>query len=177
MSRVAKRYSKALFEAAIDQHIIEQVKSDLVQVDELIKVNNQFTSMLFNPLIAAVKKSELMRKIFSGKVEPLLANFLIMLCLKKRADFLPEIITSFFDRVLELEGVISGEVFSSAPLPPRQFEQIREKIVEITGFQVQLTQHINEDLIGGFVVKIQDTVIDLSVKNQLDNLRNKLVFG
>ena len=177
MSRVANRYSKALFEAAVGQRKLDAVKSDLSAVESMVRDNYDFAAMLRNPLIAATKKSAIMREIFAGKVDVLTANFLGMLCLKKRAEFLQEIISSFEARALELEGIISGQVISPAPLSDQQFRQIQDKIAGATGLQVRLTQQINENLIGGFVVKIKDTVIDLSVSNQLDKLRNKLVFG
>lgn len=177
MSRVANRYSKALFEAAVGQHKLDKVKSDLSDVEDIIHANDDFDSMLRNPLIAATKKAGIMRGIFAGKLDILTENFLVMLCLKKRAEFLQEIISSFAARVLELEGIISGQVISPAALSNEQFRLIEEKITKATGLQVQLTQQINENLIGGFVVKIKDTVIDLSVSNQLNKLRNKLVFG
>ena len=80
-------------------------------------------------------------------------------------------------RILEHEGVLSGQIISSKPLSPVQVADIHKKIATQSGQKVQLSQEIDEDLIGGFIVKIKDTVIDLSVKNQLNKLRNKLVFG
>ena len=177
MSRVASRYSKALFAATLEQKKLDIVVGDLNSVSSIIDQNIDFKNLLYNPLIPANKKTDIIRKIFDGKIDQLTYNFLKLLCNKKRSEFLSEIIDDFKMRILEHEGVLSGQIISSKPLSPVQVADIHKKIATQSGQKVQLSQEIDEDLIGGFIVKIKDTVIDLSVKNQLNKLRNKLVFG
>ena len=177
MSRVANRYSKALFAATLEQNKLDIVAGDLISVSSVIDQSKDFKKLIYSPLIPANKKTDIIRKIFDGKVDRLTYNFLILLCRKKRIDFLSEIIDDFKMRILEYKGVLIGQIISSKPLSPEQVADIHKKITAQSGQEVQLSQEIDEDLIGGFIVKIKDTVIDLSVKNQLDKLRNKLVFG
>jgi F-type H+-transporting ATPase subunit delta len=177
LSRVASRYSKALFAATLEQKKLDIVAGDLNSVSSIIDQNKDFKNLLYNPLIPANKKTDIIRKIFDGKINQLTYNFLKLLCSKKRSEFLPEIIDDFKMRILEYEGVLIGQIISSKPLSPVQVADIHKKITTQSGQKVQLSQEIDEDLIGGFIVKIKDTVIDLSVKNQLNKLRNKLVFG
>jgi F-type H+-transporting ATPase subunit delta len=86
-------------------------------------------------------------------------------------------IEHYMEKVLEYKGVLSALLISAGPLDPAQVDSIRDRIESITGKSVILSEHIDKLVIGGFVVKIKDTVIDLSIKTQLDKLRAQLVQG
>jgi len=177
VSRVANRYTKALFELAVEEKKIEIVRSDFDMIESVLKESGQFSELIHNPLIPASQKARLMQQIFENKLDRLTYNFLILLCNKKRSDLLPEIIKKFYQKLLDYQGVITGLVISSQPIAQEQLESIHKKVSAGTGRKVQLSQEIDQSLLGGFIIKIKDTVIDLSVKNQLSKLRNKLIFG
>jgi len=177
MSRVGIRYSKALFQLAKEQHKLEQVESELVILSGLIKSNRDLKDMLVNPLITAAKKVEIVSRIFKGKLDALTYNFVILICRNKRSDLLPEIIDQFRERVLEEQGIWQGQIFSAQALAPAQIDLISKRIMDLTGKTVILKAQLDKNLLGGFIVKIKDTIIDLSIKGQLDQLRTKLIAG
>ena len=177
MSRVGIRYSKALFQLAKEQHKLEQVESELVILSGLIKSRRDLKDMLVNPLITAAKKVEIVAQIFKGKLDALTYNFVILICRNKRSDLLPEIIDQFRERVLEEQGIWQGQIFSAQALAPAQIDLISKRIMDLTGKTVILKAQLDKNLLGGFVVKIKDTIIDLSVKCQLEQLRTKLIAG
>jgi F-type H+-transporting ATPase subunit delta len=177
MSRVGIRYSKALFQLAKEQYKLEQVESELVMLTELIKSNRDLNGMLVNPLITAAKKVEIVTRLFKGKLDALTCNFVILICRNKRSDLLQEIIDQFRERVLEERGTWQGQIFCAQALAPAQIDQITKRIMDLTGKTVILKPQVDQNLLGGFVVKIKDTIIDLSIKGQLDRLRTKLISG
>ena len=177
MSRVAGRYSKALFAAALEKNKLDVVTADLNSVSGIIDQSIEFKNMIYNPLIPVIKKTAVIKKIFEGSIDQLTLDFLILVCGKKRSDLLPEIIADFNIRILEYKGVLAGQIISSHPLSAEQVKDIHDKIAAQSGQEVQLSQEVDENLVGGFIVRIKDTVIDLSVRNQLLKLRNKLIFG
>jgi F-type H+-transporting ATPase subunit delta len=177
MSRVGIRYSKALFQLAKEQHKLEQVESELVMLSGLIKSNRDLKNMLVNPLITAAKKVEIVARIFKGKLDALTFNFVILICRNKRSDLLQEIIDQFRERVLEEQGTWQGQIFSAQALAPAQIDSISRRIMDLTGKTVILQSQVDQKLLGGFIVKIKDTIIDLSIRGQLDRLRTKLISG
>jgi F-type H+-transporting ATPase subunit delta len=177
LSRVANRYSKALFRAAQEEDKIDTVEVDLQSVRNLIAQSSEFRNLLFNPLIPAIRKTEQVSTIFKDKVDILSHRFLHLLCDKKRSNVLPEVIDRFYELLYEFKGILTGKIISAGPLGGNPIENISAKIREMTGKPVQLELETDSELIAGFVVKIKDTVIDLSVKGQLEKLRNKLVYG
>ena len=177
MSRVAGRYSKALFEIALEKNKLDVVAGDFELISQISTENVDFRNMLINPLIPATKKADIFSKLFKDKTDQLTYNFLRLLCTKKRSEFLLEVIDHFRVRILDHEGILTGQIISANPLSPDQVQDIHNRIKSQSGKKVQLSQEIDKNLMGGFIVKVKDNVIDLSVRNQLDKLRNKLVFG
>ena len=177
MSRIAIRYSKALFETALEKKKLDVVLNDLNMIRDTAEQDLQFVQVLHNPLIQAVRKKKIVTDIFKDRVDDLTLRFLSLVMQKRRSEFLIEMIKNFAERIDEHNGIVNGELFSAGDIAPDQTDEIRVKLESLTGKKIRLVIRTDPDLIGGFVVKLRDTVIDLSVQGQLEKLRNKLVFG
>jgi F-type H+-transporting ATPase subunit delta len=177
VSRIAIRYSKALFETALEKKKLDLVLNDLNAIGAMAEEDLQFAQLLQNPLIQAVRKKKIITDIFEDRVDGLTLRFLSLVMQKKRSEFLTEMITNFAERIDEYNGVVNGELISAGEIAPDQTDEIRAKLESLTGKKIRLVSKTDPDLIGGFVVRLRDTVIDLSVEGQLEKLRNKLVFG
>ena len=175
MSRVAIRYSKALFELALEQELIEDVRSDLEMIQDVCAENPEFQQTLNNPLIEEKVKSKVLKEIFETKVTPLTFKFLQLLSRKRRIGFLLEMIDNYLQKVLDHQGILSCLLISSRPVEIDQIEAIKGRIEAMTDKSVIFSHQIDNSVIGGFIVKIKDTVIDLSIKTQLEMLRRQLI--
>lgn len=177
MSRVAIRYSKALFEIALEKGQLSEIEKDLSSIKEIIKKTEEFQKFLLNPLISAKSKTDLLKKTFKDSISPLSMNFLILTSSKKRSEFIEEIIARFEVLALDHNNILSVQVYSAVSLNPDQTEAIKNRLEKKTGKEVQLVEIIEKSLIGGFIVKIRDSVIDYSLKRQLERLKEKMIFG
>jgi F-type H+-transporting ATPase subunit delta len=177
LSRVAIRYSKALFDLALEKNMINEVRSDLEMIYKICTENPDFKQMLDNPLIEENSKSAILENLFKDKVNAVSYNFLQLLSKKRRSSFLLEMIDKYVDRVLDHEGILPCLLISSHQVESEQAEDIKKRIEEMTGKKVIFSFQIDESLLGGFIVKIKDTVIDLSVKTQLESMRTRLAYG
>ena len=177
MSRVAIRYSKALFELALEKGQLPEIEQDLLLIKEQINQNDEFQKFLINPLIQNKSKTELLEKTFKDSVGNLTMNFLVLTSSKKRSEFIKEIIERFEVLALEHNQILSAQVFSAVPLSTEQTEAIRNRLRKKTGKEVRLVEVVEKSLLGGFIVKIRDSVIDYSLKRQLERLREKMIFG
>ncbi len=177
MSRVAIRYSKALFEFALEKGQLSEIEKDLSSIKEIIKKTEEFQKFLLNPLTPAKSKTDLLKKTFKDSISPLSMNFLILTSSKKRSEFIEEIIARFEVLALDHNNILSVQVYSAVSLNPDQTEAIKNRLEKKTGKEVQLVEIIEKSLIGGFIVKIRDSVIDYSLKRQLERLKEKMIFG
>lgn len=177
MSRVAIRYSKALFGLALEQNALQDTRTDLGLINDVCIANPDFQNTLVNPLIEERVKARLLESLFKDQLKPLTYKFLQLLSRKKRSGFLLEIIDDFQARLLDHEGILSGTLISASPLETSQVEEIRNRIETMTEKKVIFSEQVDKSVVGGFIVQIKDTVIDLSLKTQFDKLRSVLVHG
>ena len=177
MSRVAVRYSKALFDLTVEQNQIEMVQNDLGMIRDVCSENPDINAALNNPLIDEFIKARLLKELFQDQVRPLTFNFLQLLSRKKRSGFLPEIIGYFNERVLEYQNILPATLFFAEKVTVEQVERIKSRIEKLTGKSILITEQHDPSILGGFIVRIRDTVIDLSIKTQLDKLRRRLING
>ena len=177
MSRIANRYSKALFQLAQNQNKIDPVYQDMQFIANLISRSHELKSMLENPLIQSRIKGDVFSKIFKAKVDPLTYNFLSFICDKRRTNLLPSMIYRFEEYVHDYKEIITAKVVSAQSLDEEQIQKIKNNLVDKIGKTVLLKQAVNNELIGGFIIRIKDTIIDLSVKGQLEKLRERMVLG
>ena len=177
MSRVAIRYSKALFELALEQNSLEQLQSDLTMIKDVCTEHPEFQDVLTNPLIVERVKARLLEELFAENVNQLTFRFLQLVSKKERSGFLLEMIDHFMERLLDHQGIVSGILISAQPMNREQVSAVKENIESMTGKTVLLSEQIDESLVGGFIVRIKDTVIDLSIKTQLEKLRGVLIHG
>jgi F-type H+-transporting ATPase subunit delta len=177
LSRVAIRYSKALFDLALEKNMVNEVRSDLEMIYKVCLDNPDFKQLLNNPLIEESTKSVVLKDLFEAKVNPLSYKFLQLLSRKRRSGLILEMIDNYVERVLEHQGILSCILISSQQVDTDHVNSIKGRIEEMTGKKVIFSFQTDESLMGGFIVKIKDTVIDLSIKTQLEKMRTRLVHG
>jgi F-type H+-transporting ATPase subunit delta len=175
LSRVAKRYAKALFQVAIEQNVLDNVKTDFEQVKSLLVESDEFKNFLENPLISEFEKSKVITALFKNKFSDLTYDFLQLLTKKKRSSILPDAAEEFNQLLLEHRNFVKGDLISAVDLSDEQTSKIKSNIEEATGKSVILKQHLDPKIIGGFIVKIEDIIIDNSIRFQLNKLRERLV--
>jgi F-type H+-transporting ATPase subunit delta len=174
--RVTRRYAKALFHLAREQKVLEQVESDMANVREIAEESPEFSVLLQSPIIQVQEKRQIISEIFKGKIHQLSYDFLNLLLDKNREDLLSGIITHFLEYIDELRGILRGDLRAAYPLSDQQKESLKDQLDRITGKNVIINEQIDSTLIGGFVIKMEDTVIDASIKNQLNKLRETLLL-
>ncbi|MCE2397397.1 ATP synthase F1 subunit delta, partial [Candidatus Poribacteria bacterium] len=105
-TRIAKPYAQALYSAATEQNILDQIVADVNQVLELTQESEDFDQFLTNPILSPQFKSEMFQQLLSETVHPLTLNFLLLLALKQRERSLVAILQMF----LEIVDLQAGRV-------------------------------------------------------------------
>jgi hypothetical protein len=85
-SKIAVRYSKALFNLAIEKGLLNELKNDIQLVALACKEAN-FQRLLESPVVKTSQKKTLLKEIFSGKVNPLTTQFLLMVAIRNCPRF------------------------------------------------------------------------------------------
>ena len=175
MSRVAKRYAKALFQLGVEEKKLEQLENDFAQMENLLKESDDFSLFIANPLISESEKAKILAKLFKSKLSDSGYNFLQLLTSKKRSSFLPDCIEQFRLLLDEHRNILKGELISVVDLSDTQMAKIKENVEKMTGKSVVFDKRLDPSIIGGFIVKVEDIIIDNSIRFQLNKLRERLI--
>jgi F-type H+-transporting ATPase subunit delta len=174
-SRIARRYARALFEQARDQKVLDRVSEDLKSIKKIYDESSDFRMMLASPIIHTSEKKGVFEQLFKTKVHTLTYDFLILLLDKNREEWLPSIIDYFMRLSDEARGIIRAQLITAQKLAKDQLNALKKQLDNFSGKNVVVEQQVDESLLGGFVVHLDDTVIDTSLRNQLAKLRDSMV--
>jgi F-type H+-transporting ATPase subunit delta len=173
-TKSAGRYAKALLELALDQNKIEVIESNMQQILTVAEEAHDFQVFLNSPLIKVDKKIEVIKSIF-GNFDALSISFLELVSNNGRESYITEIAHSFLNQLKEHRGIVPVTIISAQKLDAKTKEQITSKISASIQGTLEITENVDESLIGGFIVRMGDHQIDASVSNQLNRLKQELV--
>ncbi len=173
-SEVVRRYAATLLDAAAETGVPDQVHRDLEGLQATLQASAELLRFLRDRLIDSQVKGRALEQLFSGKVQPLTLNFLLLLAQRRRVELLPEILEACAELADERAGRITAQVRSAVELSPEQEERLRAKLAAHTGKQVRLRARVDRDLKGGLIARVGDTVFDGSLAAYLESLRRRL---
>jgi F-type H+-transporting ATPase subunit delta len=172
-AKVSIKYASSLLDLAFEGKIDKQISDEIESVLEVIAVNQQLKKVLQNPIIKSDIKQNIIEKIFKGKISKELFDFISFIVKKNREDILSEILLKYIDLRNERLGIAKVDILSSAGFDDKQTENLLVKLEKILNKKVLVNFKIDSSLIGGFIAKTGDTIIDASLKHQLEILRKQ----
>jgi F-type H+-transporting ATPase subunit delta len=173
-SRVASRYVKSLLDLAVSQGSLDNVHVDMQLFSNTIDKSRDLELMLKSPVIKHDKKNAILSAIFKSKVTALTMAFIDILTKKNREPLLPEIAKEFHNAFNVYKGVGKASVTTTVPMDAKtraDFEAIVKKLSNRK--EVELEEKVDKDLIGGFILNVEDKQIDASIRNNLKKLKLK----
>ena len=172
---IAKKYAKALLKIGLPDENYEALGVDLNRMADLLRENKELRIVLWSVALPKPTRKAIAGKIGAnlGLAKTILA-FIELLIHRKRMDHFFEITRAYRDLCDEVARRIRVTLFSPLELPPGLVEEIKSLISSLTGKEVLLSLEKDPFLIGGFLMKIGNTVYDGSLKAQMVRLQNTL---
>lgn len=170
---LSKRYAKALFDLAVELNILEKVNSDLRLIGKVFSENRELRVIIANPVIDAYKKINILNKLFEGKVQELTIKFLRLITTKGREKYIQYISEAFNGIYKEYKNILSVNLTTAQRAEKVITDDIINKLHEATSMNIELTEKVDEDIIGGFIINFQDYRYDASIINQLNKLKKE----
>ncbi len=169
----AKRHAQALFEIAKERGKVEEWKEELGGLVGIAE-DPELLSALEDPRIDLEEKLRIVNEGVRD-LDPLLRNFLFLLIARRRLKLLPEIAEEYRRLADEYLGFGYAEITTAVPLSDEEKELIAKRLSEIFGKKIILATKVDPEILGGFVARIGDLVIDGSVKGRFERLREALL--
>jgi len=173
---VARRYAKAVFELAEEAGDYERTGKQLHFMLELISSHRELESIYENPAISPNSKLAIFEELEPElELDKLSANFIRLLIRKGRIHYLEAIVAEYDELERERRGIVVADVKTARPLTDTRLEELRSRLADATGKEIDLQTSEDTEILGGFVARIGGTVYDGSVEHQLQKLRKHLV--
>lgn len=175
ISKAGRRYAKALLELAKERGEVEPVLEDISFIRNTLEDSRELVLFLQSPIIKFDDKLAVIKELFFKHTQEVTQLFLKLLVRKNRINILDQITAAFIDGYNKYAGIIQIKVSAAYALSDEQRTKLQQQLEEKTGKKVEMEVEIDESLIGGLAVRIEDTVIDGTVKHQLRELEEQLL--
>jgi len=172
---VARNYAEALFALAEKHEGIEIFGDGIEGVARLIDENPDFRVFLATPRISAAQKKELIRKVFGDVLPKMLLNFLLITVDKRRQRLLRGIAKEYHALVDEHMGRVHVEVSVARSITDETLERLGGQLSELLGKTAVPHVRVKPELLGGVVVRAEDTIYDGSLRRRLSGMRRRLM--
>jgi ATP synthase, F1 delta subunit len=170
----ARRYAQALLLAAIKAGELDRVEAEMQSLSDLFARTPQLVKFLMQPLVPFSEKERLLRQRLQGRLSPVTLNFLLTVVKHKRADAFEHIARVFEELVREYRGEVVAEVTSAVPLTEYERTITLQRLQEITGKRVLLSERVDPSIIGGMRIVVGNKLLDLSLRGHLERIRERL---
>ena len=173
MEQIAQVYARSLFEVAQEQDKLDLVREQLGQVDDAIAENRDMRLFLFSPYFSTEEKRDGLRRAIEG-ADPAVSNVLDLLLENHRLPLIARVRREY-DRLWDLANdLLPVTVTSAIELDDAVVQRIGDEIGRQTGKRVQLSRQVDPSILGGFVVRVGNAILDASVRNRLEQLRKQV---
>ncbi|HTE26867.1 ATP synthase F1 subunit delta [Flavitalea sp.] len=174
--RIAGRYAKSLIGLAIERNELDRVYNDMLYLQSVLKQSRDFLVILRSPVITPDKKQTILQLVTEGKVGEIVAGFNRLLIKKGREGFLPEIITAYINQYKVLKDIFVVKLITAVPASEELKQMIIDKVKATTSLQnIELKTEVKEELIGGFVLQMGDSLVDASISYDLNAIKQQFL--
>jgi F-type H+-transporting ATPase subunit delta len=171
---VANRYAQALFEVGEESGKLHIFNEELKAIVAILIDNKDFYEALKSPLIQKHEKKTLLGNVFTDNVDIEILNFLSILVDKDRISIVDKIYEGFKALVNKKNNVVEAVAITAIPMKEEMLKQLQDRISDMTKKTVILKNEVNENVIGGVLIRLGNEEIDGTVKGRLEKLKEEL---
>ena len=170
---VSKTYGEALFELAMEENRAQEMLEEIIDLQTALSENPDFDKLLKHPGIPKQEKIQVMQNVFKGRISDELTGFLEIILNKERYGELKAIFQYFIDKVKEVNKIGVAYVTTAVELTEAQKAEVQSRLLATTSYQtMELHYSVDPALIGGMVIRMNDRVVDSSIRTKLNALTN-----
>jgi F-type H+-transporting ATPase subunit delta len=171
---VARNYAEALFDIAQKHGKQDAFAASLAEVGEMLDSNPSIGVFLQTPKVDLASKKKALRNALTGRIDPLVLNFLLVVLEKRRQRLISEIAREFSKLLDEKMGRLHVQVTLAHAADAATEQSITTELSRILGRTAIPHITVDPKIVGGIVVRYGDSILDGSVRRRLAGLRNRL---
>lgn len=172
---VSSRYALALFEAGIDIGKTNEFNKELDFLKSVFEDNEKLLQIFNHPRISKGEKKDLIDKIFKERLSQEMINFLYILVDKRREGFILDIVEEYKQAFNQHENILKVVAITAIPMEESSKEKLQKTLSTKLNKKIELSNKVDKTIIGGVLLKIENKIIDGTVKGQLEAIGRALV--
>ena len=172
-SGIAARYASAVFELAKDASDLKTLESNVQDLDTVLADSSDIRGLINSPVVSREDQANAIAAVAKKmKLMPIVSNTLALMASKRRLFVLPALVAQLRALIAEEKGEITAEVISAKAMTKTQTDKLAKAIKARIGKDVKIDATVDEELIGGLVIKVGSQMIDTSIRSKLNSLSN-----
>lgn len=173
---VGKRYAVALFEAGIDTNKTSIFDQELDYLKSIFAAEPKLLQIFHHPKISKKEKHSLIDELFKDRISGEMVNFLYILIDKRREGHILEIIDSYKELFNKHENIVRVVAITAVPMEEKSKSKLVAMLTNKLDKKIELTNTIDSKILGGVLLKVENKLIDGTVKGQLESI-GKAISG
>ncbi len=174
MTQIGSVYAQGLYALAKEESLTKTILDQIQVLEKSFNQEPDFLRLLSAPNLSKEERCEILDKSFRGNVHPYVLNFMKILTEKGYVRHFSDCVASFKEQYNGDNGILPVKVVSAVPLTADQSGRLIQKLTTLTGKEIELTNKIDPDCLGGIRLDYDGKRIDGTVRNQLDEIRHLL---
>ena len=172
MTTTSKEYAEALFELAAGDQVLQETSDGLVTVISALEQTPEYRQLLSSAAVGKAARIEALENAFRGKIPDVLLGVLRMMVSRGHVSALDGMAREFEELSRQYRGESVALVTSAVPLKEAEAVAIRAELEKRFGRQISLRCELDPSLIGGVRVEVEGRVIDGSIRNKLEQIKD-----
>jgi F-type H+-transporting ATPase subunit delta len=173
-SKISVRYSRALFQLALEKKILDQVNLDMVLISEVCKVP-EVKEFLHSPIIYPSKKEAILHKMFGDNVQKITLSLIDLAVKNGRESYIPAIARVFIHETKKYKGITESVLTTAVKVDEKIKKELTNLVSGVFKTKIELEENIDAEIVGGFILRVDDKYIDASIRNKLRKIRKELL--
>ena len=171
MNTTSREYAEALFELAVQSNQIRETSDGVVTVESALLQMPEYRALLASPAIGKKERLAALNQVFRGKIPDILLGILGMMVSRGHVSALKGMVRDYEELARDYRGESVAVVTSAIPLTEAQTVAIRQKLEKKLARTVIIHCQEDPELIGGIRVEVDGRVIDGSIRNKLEEIK------
>ena len=173
---IPQRYAKALYKFALEHNAAEAVYEEMKDVIKAFQENPRLSKVLSNPFVDNSEKYELLKSAAGAKAEDCYLGFVKLILEKHREEFARQMFMAYRDIYRKANRISQVRIITAVRLPEAEMEKLHQMVGNsFKDTKLEFSEQINPDIIGGFIIDVDDARMDASISNEIEQLRLNLL--
>lgn len=176
MKDTTKAYGEALFSLAMEKGKVQEYAENLEAIAEILAENPEYPVYLANPALPLSERLRAIEEAFGNTMQEDVVSFLKLLCEHNYITKLLAIIKEFFKLEMAISNTVTVTITSKIPFTDEQKEKLLKKLEAKYRKQISPVYQLDDSILGGFTVTMEDHVIDGSVSKRLQRIKEVMTL-